>query len=136
MFFAVIPCLWRGQYFSSGKEPAEDNSVTPMLRHLIYKIKSTGPITVAEYMREVLTNPAKVWVEEARTRPVLEELWVVSQKGVRREEPRGPQPGGCLPGKEPFLDRVMHVSWSGLGQVSDSGFKEERINSKDAQETA
>ncbi|XP_013851668.2 protein arginine methyltransferase NDUFAF7, mitochondrial isoform X1 [Sus scrofa] len=56
---AVIPCLWRGQYFSSGKEPAEDNSVTPMLRHLIYKIKSTGPITVAEYMREVLTNPAK-----------------------------------------------------------------------------
>uniref|UniRef100_A0A8W4FDY8 Protein arginine methyltransferase NDUFAF7 n=1 Tax=Sus scrofa TaxID=9823 RepID=A0A8W4FDY8_PIG len=57
---AVIPCLWRGQYFSSGKEPAEDNSVTPMLRHLIYKIKSTGPITVAEYMREVLTNPAKL----------------------------------------------------------------------------
>ncbi|PNJ25241.1 NDUFAF7 isoform 13, partial [Pongo abelii] len=30
-----------------------------MLRHLIYKIKSTGPITVAEYMKEVLTNPAK-----------------------------------------------------------------------------
>lgn len=32
---------------------------TPMLRHLMYKIKSTGPITVAEYMKEVLTNPAK-----------------------------------------------------------------------------
>nr|XP_005893806.1 PREDICTED: NADH dehydrogenase [ubiquinone] complex I, assembly factor 7 isoform X2 [Bos mutus] len=31
-----------------------------MLRHLIYKIKSTGPITVAEYMKEVLTNPAKL----------------------------------------------------------------------------
>uniref|UniRef100_A0A7N9D6A2 Protein arginine methyltransferase NDUFAF7 n=1 Tax=Macaca fascicularis TaxID=9541 RepID=A0A7N9D6A2_MACFA len=30
-----------------------------MLRHLMYKIKSTGPITVAEYMKEVLTNPAK-----------------------------------------------------------------------------
>ncbi|KAM6221375.1 LOW QUALITY PROTEIN: protein arginine methyltransferase NDUFAF7, mitochondrial [Rhynchocyon petersi] len=30
-----------------------------MLRHLQYKIKSTGPITVAEYMKEVLTNPAK-----------------------------------------------------------------------------
>lgn len=28
-----------------------------MLRHLTSKIKSTGPITVAEYMREVLTNP-------------------------------------------------------------------------------
>ncbi|KAB1267096.1 Protein arginine methyltransferase NDUFAF7; mitochondrial [Camelus dromedarius] len=56
---AVIPCFWRGKYFSSGKEPAENNLVTPMLRHLIYKIKSTGPITVAEYMKEVLTNPAK-----------------------------------------------------------------------------
>lgn len=28
-----------------------------MLRHLSSKIKSTGPISVAEYMREVLTNP-------------------------------------------------------------------------------
>uniref|UniRef100_A0A9L0SYC1 Protein arginine methyltransferase NDUFAF7 n=2 Tax=Equus caballus TaxID=9796 RepID=A0A9L0SYC1_HORSE len=56
---AVVPWLWRGKYFSSGKEPAENSLVTPMLRHLMYKIKSTGPITVAEYMREVLTNPAK-----------------------------------------------------------------------------
>ncbi|KAB0372711.1 hypothetical protein FD755_015464 [Muntiacus reevesi] len=56
---AVFPYLWRGKYFSSGNEPAENNSVTPMLRHLTYKIKSTGPITVAEYMKEVLTNPAK-----------------------------------------------------------------------------
>ncbi|XP_032034157.1 protein arginine methyltransferase NDUFAF7, mitochondrial isoform X3 [Hylobates moloch] len=55
---AAIPSIWRGKYFSSGNEPAE-NPVTPMLRHLIYKIKSTGPITVAEYMKEVLTNPAK-----------------------------------------------------------------------------
>ncbi|MBV95023.1 NADH dehydrogenase [ubiquinone] complex I, assembly factor 7, partial [Eschrichtius robustus] len=54
-----LPCLWRGKYFSSGNEPAENNPVTPMLRHLMYKIKSTGPITVAEYMKEVLTNPAK-----------------------------------------------------------------------------
>ncbi|XP_037663744.1 protein arginine methyltransferase NDUFAF7, mitochondrial isoform X1 [Choloepus didactylus] len=56
---AAIPCLWRGNYFSSGKEPAENEPVTPMLRHLMYKIKSTGPITVAEYMKEVLTNPVK-----------------------------------------------------------------------------
>ncbi|GAA6231718.1 NADH dehydrogenase [ubiquinone] complex I, assembly factor 7 isoform X1 [Lates japonicus] len=28
-----------------------------MLRHLTSKIKATGPISVAEYMREVLTNP-------------------------------------------------------------------------------
>lgn len=31
-----------------------------MLRHLTSKIKSTGPVTVAEYMREVLTNPVTV----------------------------------------------------------------------------
>uniref|UniRef100_A0A4X2K2E4 Protein arginine methyltransferase NDUFAF7 n=1 Tax=Vombatus ursinus TaxID=29139 RepID=A0A4X2K2E4_VOMUR len=57
---AVIPFLWKVKYFSSGKESAESNPVTPMLRHLTYKIKATGPITVAEYMKEVLTNPAKL----------------------------------------------------------------------------
>ncbi|KAK7797698.1 hypothetical protein U0070_014362 [Myodes glareolus] len=54
-----FPCIWRGKFFSSGNEPAESHQVTPVLRHLMYKIKSTGPITVAEYMKEVLTNPAK-----------------------------------------------------------------------------
>ncbi|KAM9356205.1 protein arginine methyltransferase NDUFAF7, mitochondrial isoform 1-T1 [Pholidichthys leucotaenia] len=34
-----------------------DKPRSSMLRHLTSKIKSTGPITVAEYMREVLTNP-------------------------------------------------------------------------------
>ncbi|KAF3850294.1 hypothetical protein F7725_020013, partial [Dissostichus mawsoni] len=36
-----------------------------MLKHLTFKIKATGPITVAEYMREVLTNPVTllgVWI--------------------------------------------------------------------------
>uniref|UniRef100_A0A3Q3X4M2 Protein arginine methyltransferase NDUFAF7 n=1 Tax=Mola mola TaxID=94237 RepID=A0A3Q3X4M2_MOLML len=37
---------------------ADDRMPAPsMLRHLTSKIKATGPITVAEYMREVLTNP-------------------------------------------------------------------------------
>uniref|UniRef100_A0A6Q2XUA3 Protein arginine methyltransferase NDUFAF7 n=1 Tax=Esox lucius TaxID=8010 RepID=A0A6Q2XUA3_ESOLU len=39
---------------SSAERPIPGNSV---LRHLTSKIKSTGPISVAEYMREVLTNP-------------------------------------------------------------------------------
>lgn len=40
---------------------AEDGKTRPsMLRHLTSKIKATGPITVAEYMREVLTNPVAV----------------------------------------------------------------------------
>ncbi|XP_070782548.1 protein arginine methyltransferase NDUFAF7, mitochondrial [Enoplosus armatus] len=36
---------------------AEEKPPPSMLRHLTSKIKATGPITVAEYMREVLTNP-------------------------------------------------------------------------------
>uniref|UniRef100_A0A674C1Q7 Protein arginine methyltransferase NDUFAF7 n=1 Tax=Salmo trutta TaxID=8032 RepID=A0A674C1Q7_SALTR len=44
------------QSFSSGsaEKPMPGNS---MLGHLTSKIKATGPISVAEYMREVLTNP-------------------------------------------------------------------------------
>ncbi|XP_014326552.1 protein arginine methyltransferase NDUFAF7, mitochondrial [Xiphophorus maculatus] len=37
---------------------AQDRKSHPsMLKHLSAKIRSTGPITVSEYMREVLTNP-------------------------------------------------------------------------------
>lgn len=31
-----------------------------MLRHLLLKLRATGPVTVAEYMREALTNPGQV----------------------------------------------------------------------------
>ncbi|XP_042246086.1 protein arginine methyltransferase NDUFAF7, mitochondrial [Thunnus maccoyii] len=37
--------------------PDEEKPRPSMLRHLTSKIKATGPIPVAEYMREVLTNP-------------------------------------------------------------------------------
>ncbi|XP_056261194.1 protein arginine methyltransferase NDUFAF7, mitochondrial [Seriola aureovittata] len=37
--------------------PDDDKPRPSMLRHLTSKIKATGPIPVAEYMREVLTNP-------------------------------------------------------------------------------
>ncbi|XP_061901008.1 protein arginine methyltransferase NDUFAF7, mitochondrial-like [Entelurus aequoreus] len=43
----------RLQYTSS----PEDKNGPSMLRHLISKIKATGPISVSEYMREALTNP-------------------------------------------------------------------------------
>ncbi|KAK3541931.1 hypothetical protein QTP86_008175 [Hemibagrus guttatus] len=39
---------------SSSEKQAPNPSI---LRHLVSKITATGPITVAEYMREVLTNP-------------------------------------------------------------------------------
>uniref|UniRef100_A0A8C5SDC4 Protein arginine methyltransferase NDUFAF7 n=1 Tax=Laticauda laticaudata TaxID=8630 RepID=A0A8C5SDC4_LATLA len=54
-FSTVLRC----QHFSSENKAADKSLMTPMLKHLIMKIKSTGPITVAEYMREVLTNPLK-----------------------------------------------------------------------------
>ncbi|CAJ1077683.1 protein arginine methyltransferase NDUFAF7%2C mitochondrial isoform X1 [Xyrichtys novacula] len=41
----------------SSTPPGEQKPRPSMLRHLTSKIKATGPITVAEYMREVLTNP-------------------------------------------------------------------------------
>nr|XP_057938022.1 protein arginine methyltransferase NDUFAF7, mitochondrial [Doryrhamphus excisus]XP_057938103.1 protein arginine methyltransferase NDUFAF7, mitochondrial [Doryrhamphus excisus]XP_057938199.1 protein arginine methyltransferase NDUFAF7, mitochondrial [Doryrhamphus excisus] len=37
--------------------PPEKKNGPSMLRHLTSKIKATGPISVAEYMREALTNP-------------------------------------------------------------------------------
>uniref|UniRef100_A0A8C8R5Q0 Protein arginine methyltransferase NDUFAF7 n=1 Tax=Pelusios castaneus TaxID=367368 RepID=A0A8C8R5Q0_9SAUR len=44
---------------SAGSGAADGGGVTRMLKHLLFKIQSTGPISVAEYMREVLTNPAE-----------------------------------------------------------------------------
>lgn len=54
-----VPCNWRGKCFSSGNELVENNWVMLMLWHLMCKIKSTGPVTVAEYLKGVPTNPAK-----------------------------------------------------------------------------
>ncbi|XP_030051304.1 protein arginine methyltransferase NDUFAF7, mitochondrial isoform X2 [Microcaecilia unicolor] len=57
--FAARQTMRRCRCSSSGEDKEESNQVTSMLKHLIFKVKSTGPITVAEYMREVLTNPVK-----------------------------------------------------------------------------
>ncbi|CAM4536885.1 unnamed protein product [Lepidochelys olivacea] len=55
----VVPAAWRRQCFGAGSKAEDSSPVTPLLKHLMFKIKSTGPITVAEYMREVLTNPVR-----------------------------------------------------------------------------
>lgn len=36
------------------------NGPGAMLRHLARKLRASGPVTVAEYMREALTNPGQV----------------------------------------------------------------------------
>ncbi|KAG9336122.1 hypothetical protein JZ751_002469 [Albula glossodonta] len=41
----------------SSTVPEKHTQSNAMLRHLTSKIKATGPISVSEYMREVLTNP-------------------------------------------------------------------------------
>ncbi|NXX21086.1 NDUF7 methyltransferase, partial [Podargus strigoides] len=45
----------------AGGQPEADspNRDTAMLRHLLLKLRATGPVTVAEYMREALTNPGQ-----------------------------------------------------------------------------
>ncbi|XP_007255499.3 protein arginine methyltransferase NDUFAF7, mitochondrial [Astyanax mexicanus] len=48
---------WTGISSRRCLSSVEGQTVPSMLRHLTSKIKATGPITVAEYMREVLTNP-------------------------------------------------------------------------------
>ena len=95
-----------------------------MLRHLIYKIKSTGPITVAEYMKEVLTNPAKVWVGAPG-----HQAHSSSAVGCAQRSPRALSPGGSLPGQESGLKtfssvqslshvRLFATSWTAARQVS------------------
>ncbi|XP_029984386.1 protein arginine methyltransferase NDUFAF7, mitochondrial isoform X2 [Sphaeramia orbicularis] len=57
---AAASVRWRPaqlRLFCSSSSPDEQKPRPSMLRHLTSKIKATGPITVAEYMREVLTNP-------------------------------------------------------------------------------
>nr|XP_006135286.1 protein arginine methyltransferase NDUFAF7, mitochondrial [Pelodiscus sinensis] len=55
----ALPPAPRRRCFGSGSKAEDRGQVTPLLKHLTFKIKSTGPITVAEYMREALTNPVE-----------------------------------------------------------------------------
>ncbi|KAG7316424.1 hypothetical protein KOW79_019965 [Hemibagrus wyckioides] len=50
---------WTGMLRRSCSSSSSEKQVPSpsILRHLVSKITATGPITVAEYMREVLTNP-------------------------------------------------------------------------------
>lgn len=121
VFFAVVPWLWRGKYFSSGKEPAENSLVTPMLRHLMYKIKSTGPITVAEYMREVLTNPAKVGVPGQGLARCSSLARCEPAGGYAERGPRVLRPGSRVPSREEPAPKswgqIMNLS---VGQAGSS----------------
>ena len=100
-----------------------------MLRHLIYKIKSTGPITVAEYMKEVLTNPAKVWVGAPGHQAHSSSAVRCETGGCAQRSPRALSPSGSLPGQKSGLKtfssvqslsrvRLFATSWTAARQVS------------------
>ncbi|XP_073416226.1 protein arginine methyltransferase NDUFAF7, mitochondrial isoform X1 [Dendrobates tinctorius] len=54
---AAFAGRYLGRYQSNKTGDSEDCNL--LLKHFVMKIKATGPITVAEYMKEVLTNPIK-----------------------------------------------------------------------------
>ncbi|XP_054474192.1 protein arginine methyltransferase NDUFAF7, mitochondrial [Anoplopoma fimbria] len=57
VFCHQVRCRASQSRLCCSSPPDEEKPRPSMLRHLTSKIKATGPITVAEYMREVLTNP-------------------------------------------------------------------------------
>ncbi|XP_037260979.1 protein arginine methyltransferase NDUFAF7, mitochondrial [Falco rusticolus] len=55
-----LPATARSSSGAGGEAGAEGpNRGSAMLRHLLLKLRATGPVTVAEYMREALTNPGQ-----------------------------------------------------------------------------
>lgn len=53
-------CLSRPPGAGGEPEAEGPGRASAMLRHLLLKLRATGPVTVAEYMREALTNPGEV----------------------------------------------------------------------------
>lgn len=49
-----------GSGSGSAARPCSGDGGGGVLRHLLLKLRATGPLTVAEYMREALTNPGQV----------------------------------------------------------------------------
>ncbi|XP_040467426.1 protein arginine methyltransferase NDUFAF7, mitochondrial isoform X2 [Falco naumanni] len=55
-----LPAAARPSSGAAGEAGAEGpDRGSAMLRHLLLKLRATGPVTVAEYMREALTNPGQ-----------------------------------------------------------------------------
>jgi len=59
-------------------EAAGSGEAGGVLRHLLLKLRATGPVTVAEYMREALTNPGQVRRGRAGAELSAAALWCSS----------------------------------------------------------
>ncbi|XP_049613769.1 protein arginine methyltransferase NDUFAF7, mitochondrial [Syngnathus scovelli] len=109
---------------SSSSCSEEDASGSTMLRHLTSKIKATGPISVAEYMREALTNPVMGYYVKKNmlgadgdfiTSPEISQIfgellgvWVVSE-WIAAGRPKQLQLVELGPGKGSLASDVLRV---------------------------
>ncbi|CAL9691898.1 unnamed protein product [Knipowitschia caucasica] len=127
VFYPPSPVQWLRPL--STCSPAEDKPRPSMLKHLTSKIKATGPISVAEYMREVLTNPVTGYYVRKNmlgadgdfiTSPEISQMfgelvgvWVVSE-WIASGRPEQLQIVEMGPGKGSLIQDVLRV----LGQLS------------------
>ncbi|XP_037100603.1 protein arginine methyltransferase NDUFAF7, mitochondrial [Syngnathus acus] len=124
----VRPVRWpvaSTRLWSSSSSRSEDEvSGSTMLRHLTSKIKATGPISVAEYMREALTNPVMGYYVKKNmlgadgdfiTSPEISQIfgellgvWVVSE-WIAAGRPKQLQLVELGPGKGSLASDVLRV---------------------------
>ncbi|XP_051469808.1 protein arginine methyltransferase NDUFAF7, mitochondrial isoform X2 [Apus apus] len=106
---------------AGGEAEAEGRAGPPaLLRHLLLKLRATGPVTVAEYMREALTNPGQGYYTRRGgigdsgdfiTSPEISQLigiWYISE-WMAMGKPKAFQLVELGPGRGSLTDDILRV---------------------------